>query len=73
MVARKEQGLLEHIKRRKMKKYRHWERTVASKVQMEVESGMKGRNRSGGRNGWRGDIKSWTGGLQIAREISLHQ
>ena len=71
-VTEKE-GLLAHLKKRKLSMYGHWKRRSGSLVQMTVEGEVEGKARPGRRKtAWIDNIRKWTdGGMPMAREKAV--
>ena len=63
-------GLMNEIKRRKIKKYSHWKRRPNSLVLMTIEGESQGKTKQGRRRtAWVDNIEKWTdGGLEAARD-----
>lgn len=70
--VRRENSLLEEVKRRKIRKYGHWKRRSESLVLTSIEGQTEGRGRRGRRKiDWMDNVVSWQGGVDRAQRIAL--
>ena len=66
-IGAREEELLREIKRRKIKKYRHWKRRASSLVIATVEGEIGAKGRRGRRKvEWADNISQWEGGMESA-------
>ncbi|XP_078491079.1 uncharacterized protein LOC144747144 [Ciona intestinalis] len=72
--ATEEQGLVREVKRRKMRKYRHWKRRGESLVLTSVEGEAEGRGRRGRRRmEWISNILTSEGTVQEAHRNAMER
>ena len=66
-----EHGMLQEVKKRKIRKYGHWKRRGESLVLATIEGETKGTGRRGRRRvEWASNIFTWQGGLQQAYRLA---
>ena len=69
-----EQGMLEEVKQRKLRKYDHWKRRGDSLVLATIEGEVSGRGRRGRRRQeWISNIIEWRGGIETARKTAIER
>ena len=69
-----EQGMLEEVRRRKLKKYGHWKRRGESLVLATIEGELCAKGRQGRRKReWIDDIIDWRGGVDSARRAAIER
>ena len=69
-----EEGILEHIKKRKLAKYGHWKRRDDSLVLATIEGELCSKGRPGRRRTeWVSNVLDWRGGITQARKAAFER
>ena len=72
--VQEKEGMVEEIKKRKLRKYGHWKRREDSMVLATVEGEIEGRKRRGRRKTeWIDNIREWHGGMEMARRCARNR